>query len=397
MNADTFDETKPYEPEVRLGDDPAGLLMSSAKDGEQAKVLRKAFFTSYDDNHRHFFDQILYCLLKLDRQELNRVIVVIREKQYHIYHAFPMIMEVRAKGDIPAGGIVLKKHILDIRAVRFKDAIFDLDLRDGDKFAWLFRIGWSFGLYFDFTGKMKTSELWLELGWCYRKIMFHSLYSFLSVQENFDRLLDIGWFPFAQILDDEFESLRFGIDDTENLKAIEEGIADSFTKERIMGFTKYWWKNDIFREKKDLITAGINAYLGGGDDGIINCITNLTSQIEGIVRLDYHRKMGKAPTTDEWKKYLKVRASESFSDPWSLGFPGPFFAYIEKVFFRPFDIEMGDVELSRHSVAHGVANREGFTRIRALQLILTMDQIHHFLQSHPVTEGDSEVSASGEC
>ena len=392
MNAETFDEMKPYEPKVRLGDDPGGFSMNSAKKGEQVKVLTKAFFTSYEDNHHHFFDQILYRLLKLERQELNRVIVVIRNKQYHIYYNFPMMMEARSKGDIVAGSVVFKKEILDIRAVRFKDAIFDLDIRDGDKFVWLFRIGWGFGLYSDFTGKMKTAELWPELGRCYREIMFHSLYSFLSAQENFDRLLDIGWFPFAQILGDEFESLKFGIDEPQDLKAIENRIAESFTKERIMSFTKYWWKNDIFREKKDLITAGISAYLSGEDDGAINCITNLTSQIEGIVRLDYHRKMGKAPTTDEWKEYLRVRASESFSDPWSLGFPGPFLGYIEKGFFKRFDIEKGDVKLSRHSVAHGVANRAGFTRVHALQLILTMDQIHYFLQNHQVSEGDSQGS-----
>ena len=384
MIFETNDETKRYEPDVQEADDLLGLAMNSAKGGEQVKVLQKDFFTSYEDNHRYFFDQILCQIPKLNLRGLNEVLIVIRDKKYHIYYDYPIMMEIRPKVDIPAGRAVFENQILDIRAVRFKDTVVDLDIKDGDKFVWLFRVGWSFGLYFDLSGKMRTSELWKELGGCYKNIKYHSLYSFLSVQENFGRLLELGWFPFVQILGAEFDTLRFGIDNAEGITIIEEGIVDSFTAERIRSFTKYWWENEIFERKKGLISAGLNAYESGGSDGIVNCITTLTGQIEGIVRLDYHRTKGRSPDAKELMKYLKNRANENFPDHGSLGFPGRFLGYIENVFFRPFDIEKDDVELSRHSVAHGVANQERFTKIRALQLILVLDQIHFYLQSNKI-------------
>ena len=388
MNPATFDRAMPYEPEIRLGDDPAGISLNSARSGEQVEVLARTLLISYDDHHRHFFNQILYQLLKLERHNLDQVLVVIRKKTFFTYYNFPVMMKVRAKGNIRAGTAFHTRDILDITEVDFSDDICSIDIRDGDKVVWLFRIGWSFGLYFDFTGRMNTSDLRGELGRCYRRILFHSHYEFLLSQEKFDRMLECGWFPFAQILDNEFEKLMLNMHDAGNLNSVEEEIANSFTEERILSFTQYWWRIDMFRDKKDMIVAGIDAYLSGDDHGIINCIPNLTSQVEGIIRLDYHKNVGSAPTTEQWREYLQQRANESFPDPWSLGFPRRFLEYVRNVFLRPFDVESGDVRLSRHSVAHGVAGREAFTKIRALQLILTLDQIHYCLQRPQVSDDD---------
>ena len=388
MDSVTFDTVEPWQAVVRLGDDPGGIALNSAKAGESVKILAKTLLTSYDDNHRRFFNQILYGLLKVDRHDINQVLVVIRQSEFRTYFDFPMMMKARAKGNIREDSAVHTKDILDITEVDFRDDTRCLDIRDGDKIAWLFRIGWSFGLYFDFTGKMKISELRSELGRSYRRVLFYSHYEFLQSEGKFARMLEHGWFPFAQILDDEFEKLMLHIDDPDNLNSIEEEIANSFTRERIHRFTQYWWKNEIFRDKQALLEAGIHAYLSGDDQGTINCISNLTPQIEGIIYLDYHRKMGNAPTTAQWRKYLEQRANESFPDPWSLGFPGRFLEYVKNVFLRSFDIESGDVELSRHSVAHGVACRESFTRIRALQLILTLDQIRYCLQRPKLPDED---------
>ena len=382
----TNDETGSFEPDIHAGSDLAGLSLNAAKKGQDVKVLSKAFFTSYEDDHRHFFNQILSNIPKLNIDGLNRVIIVLRGNKYHVYKNYPMMWEIRPKVDLPAGAPVFENQILDIRAIRFKDACVDLDIVDGDKFVWLFRVGWSFGLYFDFSGELKVPKLTEELADCYKKIKYHSLYSFLSGQDDFDRLLDLGWFPFAQILVDEFETLRLGLGDPSGIEMVEKQLIDSFTKERIERICNYWWKNEIFRDKSQLISAGITAYVSGTAEGFINCITTLTGQIEGILRLDYHRTEHRAPTTAEMKESLRGRAHEGFSNPGSLGFPGPFLAYIERVFFRSFDVEKGDVELSRHSVQHGVADQERFTKARALQLILVLDQLHFYLSTNKVAE-----------
>lgn len=360
--------------------------MQSAQKGEQIKVLQRSFFTSYQDDHRHFFDEILRVFPNLNLNELNEIIIVLRNKKCYIYRNFPISMKIRSKVSIPAGSAVFENQILDIVGIKFEDSVFNLDIRDGDKFVWLFRTGWSFGLYFDFSGQLSTDELEKILGECYKQVKYHSLYSFVSSKESFASLLDLGWFPFVQLLGGLFSKLQFGITDKKGMMVIENEIIRSFSQERIDQFVQYWWNNEILAEKKDIITAALSAYNARSKEGIINCINTLVGQIEGIVRLDYHKAMGRRPSTKELIEYLRIRANGSFSDPGSLGFPGPFLGYIEKVFFRSFDMERQDIELSRHSVQHGVARQEDYTRVRALQLILVLDQIYFYLQGEKIKE-----------
>ena len=54
---------------------------------------------------------------------------------------------------------------------------------------------------------------------------------------------------------------------------------------------------------------------------------------------------------------------------------------LDTFLFRGFDLEHGTVDLSRHSVAHGVAAADQYTRIRALQVILSLDQMHHYIMN----------------
>ena len=388
MTTEFADKAKRYKPDIGNIDDLIGLSMHSAKGGDQVEILQRSFFTSYQDNHRHFFDEILRMFPNLNLNELNEIVIVLRNKKCYIYQHFPVKMKIRSKVSIPAGSAVFENQILDIVAIKFEDDVFNLDVRDGDKFVWLFRIGWSFGLYFDFSGQLSTDELEKILGECYKQVKYHSLYSFVSSKESFASLLDLGWFPFVQLLGGLFSKLQLGVADKNGVMVIENEIVRYFSQERIDQFTQYWWKNKIFAEKKDIITAALSAYNAGSREGAINCINTLVGQIEGIVRLDYHKAMGRRASTKELVEYLRIRANESFSDPGSLGFPGPFLGYIEKVFFRPFDVEKQDIELSRHSVQHGVARQEDYTRVRALQLILVLDQIYFYLQGGKIRDPD---------
>lgn len=371
-----------YKPEVRDVDEVAGLSTHSEKNGGRVKVLGKSFFTSYQDDHREVFNEVLEQVLGPNLKGLNEALIVIRGQKAYIYKCYPMILSIRPKENIQANSAVFENQVLDIVKVEFKDAGFDLDIKDGDKFVWLFRESWSFGLYFDFSGEMRVDDLWGELGACYRKIRYYSSYKFLSTGNNFDDLLAYGWFPFVQILGDEFDRLRAGIGhkSTKEMTIVENSLVESFTKGRIDNFTRYWWQNETFRQKRELLAAGINAYFRGDADSIINSIKTLTSEIEGVIRLDYHRAKGRKPNTKELKDYVLSQGKSKFSAHDSRGFPGLFFDYLESVFFRGFDIDKDDVHLSRHSVGHGVVAHEKYTKARALQLILILDQIYFYLR-----------------
>jgi len=357
--------------------------MNAVKRGDQVRVLQKAFVTSYNDGDHHVFDEILNSVLGEGIHALNNLLVVIRRKSFRIYRHFPMAFRARSTTAIEFGRPVYENQILDIVAVRFEDAKCGLDIRDGDKFIWLFREKWAFGLYFDFSGNMRTEELWNELGHCYKTVKYHTVYSVLSREEEFNRLLDRGWFPFVQILGQEFSRLLLSIEDVHNLEITEDLLADEFNDARIKQFSDYWWKNDIFLQKRPLISAGIAAYVSGGDTGAINCINTLVPQIEGIIRLYHKKDVGGSPSTRQLMDYLRSGAGEGSPTAGNLVFPLPLVKYIGRVFFRSFDTNGNDTELSRHSVAHGAADHSKFTRIRALQLILLLDQIYFYFQNRP--------------
>lgn len=80
-------------------------------------------------------------------------------------------------------------------------------------------------------------------------------------------------------------------------------------------------------------------------------------------------------------EYVSARGKNVFPSSGSLAFPDLFYQYLESFLFRGFDLKDSIVELSRHSVAHGVAAPNEYTRTRALQLILALDQIHHYIMS----------------
>ena len=380
MEDDEGTETTDYDPEIQEVADLAGLSLNMARQGETVKVLQKGFFSSYDDDHRHYFGQILGHFPGLTSTP-NNLLIVIRGNKARIHKAVPVTLKIRPKGAIRQGSAVHQDQVLDIEEVRFRDGFFEADIRDGDKIVWLFRVDWSFGLFFDFSGRSTTHELWKTLGQCFREMHFHAVYAFFDDASNPERLIDRGWFPFIQLSNEEFRQLRYGIGQPAELDAVEEQIVGAFGTERIDDLSEGWWTNPAFRDKKVIIHAGLNAYKEGSREQVINCIKNLFSEAEGIVRLHFHRNMGTKPTTSELMAYVSARGKEAYPSSGSLAFPEFFREYLETFLFRGFDLESNAIELSRHSVTHGVAAVDQYTRKRALQVILCLDQIHHYIMS----------------
>ena len=374
-------ESARYEPEIHEVEDLAGISLSAANEGAPVKVLQNGFFSSYDDDHQHCFGQLLRHFPISEWTLPNELLIVIRNKQARIHTSFPLTARIRSKGPVQPGSVVFRDQILDIEEVRFRDDSFEADIRDDDKIVWLFRVDWSFGLYFDLSGKSSTLELWKTLGYCYRSMHFRAVYAFFVDPENPERLIDRGWFPFIQFSTDEFRQLRHGIGNPSELDTVEAHIVEAFSAERIDQFSEGWWTNPVFRDKKEILVAGLNAYKEGSDEQVINCIKNLVSEAEGIVRLHFHRDRGTQPTTRELMEYMSARGKKAFPSSGSLAFPSLFHEYLENSLFRGFDLKDRTVQLSRHSVAHGVAAPNLYTRTRALQIILALDQIHHYTMS----------------
>jgi hypothetical protein len=375
-----------YKVETKTVQRPVGLTMNIARKAEEVQVLNKAFLTSFKETESRMMQELVTSFV--GNSELNDLLIVIREGVAYIYKKFPITLLVKVKESIKQYHTVFKNQILDIEGVQFKDSYFELDVKDNDLFLWLHRSNFNFGLYFDFTGELKVSELSSALGACYRKLEYYATYSYFQDSKNVDTLFDKGWFPFIQLIGSDLDVMistpSYEIDKFGEL------ISETFNKNRIEKMTSYWWNNRIFSQKKDLIEAGISAYMENSVRGNISCIKILLSEIEGILHFSYLGENGKRGKTEDLKTYLTEKATRKFSNTDSLGFPTLFHDYLNRVIFKDFDLTTGHLSLSRHTANHGVADAQEYTRMRSLQCLLTLDQIYFYLgnnkKNNPIYE-----------
>ena len=123
------------------------------------------------------------------------------------------------------------------------------------------------------------------------------------------------------------------------------------------------------------------AFQSGTSAGAIQCIKTLHSELEGLIRSVYLEDTGRGDRVkigDLLQHVLDRGLAKAGSDQ-SMLLPKEFFSYLKDVLFAHFNVEHGDVDLSRHSSSHGVARASDYTRARALQAILAIDQLCFYL------------------
>jgi hypothetical protein len=226
---------------------------------------------------------------------------------------------------------------------------------------------------------MNIEDLFKELGRHYKYLAFQEEYSFFENRLMFEQMLNDGWFPFIQLLGEEFNMLSLIYKHEDVFELSLDEFLNRFDRNRINAFIIKWWKNTIFNEKKLIINAGIEAYLSNTEEGYINCIKNLFSEIEGIIRISYFKENNRDPTFPDLKNYICQKAKTKFISEDSLGFPDIFYTYLDEVLFKRSYIKNGGIVLSRHTSSHGIAKPELYSKARALQAILILDQMYFYL------------------
>jgi len=290
---------------------------------------------------------------------------------------FPVNIEIMAKRDMKKMEPVTQRDIADIRRLKFPN----IKMAETDKVICCFKVGWKFGLFFDLNRELDTDDMSLTLGTLYRYLSFQYVYEVLETETQFEEMIKDGWFPFIEIIGAEYKSLSETYQNKFHFEDTIDKTVSNFDKARIERITNRWWRNKIFTEKKNILQAGFNAFLRGDNEGYINCIKTLLPEVEGIIRYQYLKDTGKGKNIGlkELLPHLIEKGEEKTGADYSLLLPLPFLRYLKDVVFSHFDLETGQVDLSRHSVSHGVARAEAYTKVRALQTILVLDQIYFYI------------------
>ncbi len=356
-------------------------------------ALASASLTSDDASFYRYIEQLSNIYFnrqeyRVDDSAINSFLVLIHlDLSADIYiNDFPMKIEMLSKRSVEAGTIITDGDIADIRQVRFPG----IDIQESDSVICCFRVGWKFGLYFNLLGfkeEFDVASLQARLGQLYRHLRFQYVYHSLESEAHFGEMVKDGWFPFIEILGNDYKTLaatyqneKFAYDDTVGT------LLDKFDESRVRKMTEKWLQKPIFQEKQHLLQAGIDAFLQGTESGFINCIKTLYTEIEGVMRYLYFEDTGKGNrvTLKELLCYLTDKGKQrAANDDQSLLLPHQFLEYLTESVFADFNLETGAVDLSRHSSSHGVAPEVAYTAVRALHALLTVDQIYYYLPSPP--------------
>ena len=296
---------------------------------------------------------------------------------------FKVKVEIRLKRNVEVGMLVRRSDIADILELRSPD----IDIQDSDSVICCLKVGWKFLLYFNFLSegrRLDIASMQTELGRLYRYLSFQYVYHTLESEDCFKEMMDDGWFPFVEILGKDYRELAAMYQNGKSTSDYAvKALLDKFDESRLREMTDKWWNNLLFQEKRELLQAGIDAFLRGTKGDYINCIKNLYTEIEGIMRLLYFEDTGQGNRIgqNEFISHLIAVGEDTVGDDNSLLLPQQFLRYLTESVFTSFNVETGTVDLSRHSAAHGVATGKDYTAERALQAILTLNQIYFYLPS----------------
>lgn len=362
----------------------SGFCAENALAGQPVKVLVKAALTSDDPIFHTYMEEVgrlLFGPARLIQDAILHFFAVYHvgdTADLYVNDQVTTIAEVRAKRSVKAGDLVNLGDIADVRRVRFPS----IPLAPTDGVLYVGKIGWKFLLYFDLrTGPLDVDAMERELGGHYRRMTFEHVYRSIESGAQFDAMLADGWFPFVEIVGREYREIAKAYADRFNFDGRIQNVCAAFARERLLRISERWWGTPVFSSKRRILEAGIEGFLAGTDAGNVQCIKTLLTEVEGILRAVYAADTGKTEgvRTPTLTRHVRDREVVRSGDGASLLLPDAFHRYLTEVVFPTFSVAQGDVTMSRNTAGHGVAPPEEYTRSRALQAILAIDQLWFYV------------------
>lgn len=360
----------------------AGFAAESAKGGQTAKICtRLAIDSETPLFHRlaESLDEIIRHMAEkagnaINLRRANMVLLVMRpDNSAELWvDVAAVAMQCRLKRAVAARSVIFESDIADVTGMSFPC----VDIGDKDKVLCLFREGWSFGLAFDFNpdGKLDLDWFSTALGSLHRTLRYRHLYQAVNKPAVFAPLLTAGWFPFVEIITGEFRDLAVHAEAGFDVAEVEPRIIAAFDANRLGHLFERWVSKPHFAAKGELLKEAIEAFTAQKPASAIKIIL---TEIEGILN-DAHKAVhgGQGAKIKDLLAFAQASAEQSAGGPDTLLFPAVFARYLATHTFANFDpVAQTGTAGSRHAVGHGAAAQNSYTMTRALQAILTLDQL----------------------
>ena len=362
-----------------------GVATSNVKKGERSQVLVRGEITS-DQPEFHLFMQGITnlvvgkakdagVLVQMDR--VSALLVVTHEGGIADLYLqdFPFEIEILAQRKLAKGETIYHSDIADVRRLRMSW----LALQPKDGVLCCFKVGWKFALFFDLHPEriLDVDAMERSLGRLYRRLTFQALYDAFESEAGLSRLIAAGWFPFIETIGGEFEELLKAYRDDFNVEEETEKLVRRFDAPRIDRIATRWSEGSLLSRRKDILEPALEAFKRGDP---VSCVQIIITEIEGILQDLHIGEQGSGLSTKELLAFAANRGAQKASDPNSLLLPQQFLRYMRGYTYARVDPGKAEASvMSRHSVAHGRAMAKAYTMERALQSILTLDQINFYV------------------
>lgn len=345
-----------------------GVATSNVKKGERSRVLVRAEITS-DQPEFHLFMQGITnlvvgkakdagVLVQMDR--VSALLVVTHEGGIADLYLqdFPFEIEI-TKRNLAKGEMIYHSDIADVRRLRMSW----LTLQPKDGVLCCFKVGWKFALFFDLHPEriLDVDAMERSLGRLYRRLRFQALYDAFESEAGLSKLIAAGWFPFIETIGGEFEELLKAYRDDFNVEEETEKLVRRFDAPRIDRIATRWSEGSLLSRRKDILEPALEAFKRGDP---VSCVKIILTEIEGILQDLHIGEQGSGLSTKELLAFAANRGAQKASDPNSLLFPQQFLRYMRGYTYARVDPRKA---------------AKAYTMERALQSILTLDQINFYV------------------
>ena len=364
-----------------------GFAAETITDGSTGKILTRRWLTSDEPDFHRIANSFVGLIngaasrtgQPVEIQRAHCVLLVMRpDRTSDLWvDTAAVTIQILAKRNLQAGAAVTERDIADVTGMRFPAA--EIGPRDG--VVCLFWKDWRYGLFFDFRwhDELQVDQMAGILGTLYRSLGYRHLYDMMANKQTLETLFGTGWFPFIEIIGSEFDQLSSVYNDQSKLEQVEVELLQKFDEARIDKMFDRWIAKPHFASKELILKSAIDGYKRKDPVAVQK---NILSEIEGVLAAAYADKTGN--TTHKISKLLKFakEAAETRSGAIdTLFFPSSFANYLENYTYANFNAvnRTGLTAGSRNAVGHGVAPAESYTQTRALQALLTLDQLAFYL------------------
>jgi len=359
---------------------PAGYAQHGGRPNDEINFVFREFCSTEDG--QHFISRLegtATAILEkmsgqagIDAATTSSLLAVIRpDRSATVYwNEFHPVVQVRAKGRVNKGDLVLLDHIMDIERVVLPDGLVPNDAG----ICYVFSFGWRKGLFFDYgpllhgeKRRPRDYDLGLTLGYGFSRVLFQHLFSISD--EVWAELFRQRWFPFSHLTTNLVKTMvgradeRLPIDDqldeisTEVKNVVPDRLDD-------------WSNNPIVADHVEVLRRAFERFLA---EDYISASSILYPRIEGVMRTFIAvEQPGAGATQADLSKFASGRGVIREE---SLLLPAMFERYLGEVYFASFTPGTIVDAASRNTVSHGVAAVARLDRKAATIGFLTLLQI----------------------